>query len=98
MMVLPTSVEPVKTTFLTSSWVTNRLPITDPRPGKTWNTPSGTPASRASSPRRIVVNGVHSAGFTMTAFPAASAGAKPQDAMVIGKFQGVIIPTTPSGS
>ena len=30
--------------------------------------------------------------------PAASAGAKPQPAIGIGKFQGTITPTTPSGS
>jgi hypothetical protein len=30
--------------------------------------------------------------------PAASAGAKPQPAIGIGKFQGTMIPTTPSGS
>ena len=31
-------------------------------------------------------------------FPAASAGANPQDAMGIGKFHGTMTPTTPSGS
>ena len=46
----------------------------------------------------MVVSGVHSAGLTSTAFPAASAGAKPHDAIVIGKFHGVMTPTTPSGS
>ena len=45
-----------------------------------------------------MVSGVHSAGLTSTALPAASAGAMPQDAIVIGKFHGVITPTTPSGS
>ena len=45
-----------------------------------------------------MVSGVHSAGLTSTALPAASAGAKPHDAMVIGKFHGVMTPTTPSGS
>lgn len=34
----------------------------------------------------------------MTALPAASAGAVPHAAMGIGKFQGAMIPTTPSGS
>ena len=61
-------------------------------------TPSGIPASNASSPRRIAVNGVYSAGFRTTVFPAAKAGAKPQPAIGIGKFQGTMIPTTPSGS
>ena len=39
-----------------------------------------------------------SAGFRTTVLPAASAGATFQEAIVSGKFQGVIRPTTPSGS
>ena len=95
---MPTSVEPVNTILRTSGWVTNRSPITEPLPGNTWNTSSGSPASSASSPSRIVVSGVHSAGLMSTALPAASAGAKPHDAIGIGKFHGVITPMTPSGS
>ena len=64
----------------------------------TSNRPSGSPASSASSPSRIAVSGVSSAGLSTTAFPAASAGAKPHAAIVIGKFQGTMIPTTPYGS
>ncbi|CAB4728474.1 unannotated protein [freshwater metagenome] len=41
---------------------------------------------------------MYSAGFNTTVLPAASAGAKPQLAIGIGKFHGTIIPTTPSGS
>jgi hypothetical protein len=44
------------------------------------------------------VSGVHSAGFSTTALPAASAGANPHAAIVIGKFHGTMMPTTPSGS
>ena len=62
------------------------------------STPSGIPASIASSPIRIAVSGVSSAGFRTTVLPAASAGAKPQPAMGIGKFHGTITDTTPSGS
>ena len=64
----------------------------------TVNTPSGSPASSASSPSRIAVSGVSSAGLSTTVLPAASAGAKPQPAIGIGKFHGTITPTTPSGS
>jgi hypothetical protein len=64
----------------------------------TVKTPSGSPASSASSPSRIAVSGVSSAGLSTTVLPAASAGAKPQPAMGIGKFQGTMMPTTPSGS
>ena len=94
----PTSVEPVKTILRTSGWVMKRSPTTEPLPGSTWNSPSGRPASRPSSASRIVVSGVISAGLTSTALPAASAGTKPHDAIVIGKFHGAITATTPSGS
>ena len=62
------------------------------------NTPGGNPASSASSPSRSAVSGVSSAGLRTTVLPAASAGAKPQPAMGIGKFHGTMTPTTPSGS
>ena len=47
---------------------------------------------------RSALSGVSSAGLTTTVFPAANAGARPQPAMAMGKFQGTITPTTPSGS
>ena len=34
-------------------------------------------------------------GFSTTALPAASAGANAQEAIVMGKFQGTMTPTTP---
>jgi hypothetical protein len=78
--------------------VTNRCPTTGPSPGRTVNTPSASPASRPSSASRSAVSGVSSAGFSTTVLPAASAGANPQAAIGIGKFQGTMMPTTPSGS
>ncbi|GAB3914606.1 hypothetical protein GCM10027613_08480 [Microlunatus endophyticus] len=98
MIFFPTAVDPVKVTLRTSGWVTNRFPTTGPSPGSTVKTPSGIPASSASSASRSAVSGVHSAGFSTTQLPAARAGAKPQPAIGIGKFQGTITPTTPSGS
>ena len=98
MICLPTSVDPVKQTLRTNGWVTNRCPTTEPLPGMTVRTPSGIPASRASSPIRTAVSGVSSAGFTTTVLPDASAGATPQPKIGIGKFHGTITPTTPSGS
>ena len=44
------------------------------------------------------MSGVISAGFSTAVFPAASAGPIFHDAISIGKFQGVMRPTTPSGS
>ena len=38
-----------------------------------------------------------SAGLSTTVFPATSAGASFQAGIAIGKFQGVIAPTTPTG-
>ena len=45
-------------------------------PTTTLTTPSGSPASSASSPKRIALSGVSSAGFSTTVLPAASAGAE----------------------
>ena len=74
------------------------LPAVRPGPTTTLTTPSGRPASSASSAKRSAVRGVSSAGFSTTVLPAASAGASFQEAIVRGKFQGVISPTTPTGS
>ena len=94
----PTSVEPVKPILATSGCSISRCPTTEPLPTTTLTTPSGKPASSARSPRRIAVSGVSSAGFSTTVFPHASAGPSFQLAMLSGKFQGTISPTTPSGS
>ena len=48
----PTSVEPVKPIFATSGCSTRRRPTTEPLPTRTFSTPSGMPASSASSARR----------------------------------------------
>jgi hypothetical protein len=88
----------VKTIFLTASWSTSRCPATEPLPGRTWKTPSGSPASAASSATRSAVSGVRSAGLAITGLPAASAGAIPQPRIGIGKFHGTMTPTTPTGS
>ena len=69
-----------------------------PVPVTTLTTPGGSPASRQSSARRMVVSGVSSAGFRTIVFPQARAGASFQIAMFSGKFQGVMAPTTPTGS
>ena len=74
------------------------LPARAPGPTTTFSTPSGSPASDASSAKRSAVSGVSSAGFSTTVLPAASAGPSFQEAIVSGKFQGVISPTTPTGS
>ena len=49
----------------------------------------------ASTAQHALVLG---AGTQTTAFPAASAGAKSSAPIVYGQFQGLITPTTPSGT
>ena len=43
-------------------------------------------------------SGVSSAGFSTTVLPQTSAGASFHDGIAIGKFHGVIAPTTPTGT
>jgi hypothetical protein len=64
----------------------------------TLNTPSGTPASAASSASRSIDSGDCSAGLTTIELPVASAGPIFQLPISSGKFQGMTAPTTPSGS
>ena len=94
----PTSVEPVKAILATSGCSTRRWPHSRPGPATTLTTPSGSPASSASSAKRSAVSGVSSAGLSTTVLPAASAGPIFHEAIVSGKFHGVMSPTTPSGS
>ncbi len=56
------------------------------------------PASRHNSARRMVVPGVSSAGFTTAVQPTARANGSFWLTMSRGKFHGVIMPTTPTGS
>ena len=95
---LPTSVEPVNATLSTSLWAARAAPAVSPKPGTTFTTPSGMPASAMSPARRSAVSGVCSAGLSTTQLPAASAGPSFHAAISSGKFHGMICPTTPSGS
>jgi hypothetical protein len=70
----PVSVSPVNEIRSTSMCAASAAPTTSPAPVTTLKTPSGTPASFASSARRTVVSGVADAGFSTTELPAASAG------------------------
>jgi hypothetical protein len=85
----PTAVEPVKAILSTPGWSTIADPVSPP-PVRTLRTPSGMPASSASSPSRSAVRGVCSAGLRSTVQPAASAGATFQADISRGKFQGMI--------
>ena len=94
----PVVVPPVNETFFTSGCFTIASPITEPLPGTMLTTPRGTPASSQMRPSSRAASGVTSAGFTITALPAARAGASFCASLAIGEFQGVIAATTPSGS
>ncbi|MCY1430239.1 hypothetical protein D9M71_461820 [compost metagenome] len=98
MKYLPTSVEPVNTRQSTSGCRPRALPVCSPKPGSTFNTPAGTPASSASSARRKAENGDCSAGLRITELPAARAGASFHAAMSSGKFHGTTAATTPRAS
>ena len=65
--------------------------------GRIDSTPSGIPARSASTPRASAESGVSEAGRATKAQPAASAGAALRVIMALGKFQGVIEATTPTG-
>ncbi len=60
-------------------------------------TPAGTPDSASSSTKRSPSSGVSVAGLKTTVLPQTSAGAIFHDGIAIGKFHGVITPTTPIG-
>ncbi len=94
----PTAVEPVNATLATSGCSASRAPTVGPAPTTTSNTPSGIPASSASSASRRAVSGVSSAGFTTMVLPVARAGPTFHEVMAAGKFQGMMAATTPSGS
>lgn len=72
---LPTSVEPVKVIRLTSGWFARAFPMTDPEPGRMFNTPAGIPASRLNFASLRRVRLVSLAGFTTTQLPDARIGA-----------------------
>ncbi len=94
----PVAVSPVNAILPTPGCAARPPPTTGPGPVTTLSTPAGRPASSASSPRRSAVSGEYEAGLRIAVLPAASAGPTFQAAIMIGKFQGTIRPTTPIGS
>ena len=93
------SVPPVNDTLPTPGCRTIASPVTRPGPGSTESSPAGSPdSSMIRRPSASDTSGVHSAGFSTTALPAARAGAIFCASLAIGEFHGVIAPTTPIGS
>ncbi len=93
----PTGVEPVKAILAMRLLVARAWPASSPKPLTMLITPAGSRSPISSMTLRIEA-GVCSAGLSTTQLPAASAGASFQAAIRIGKFQGMIWPTTPRGS
>jgi hypothetical protein len=67
-----------------------------PGPLREFRTPGGS-ASLSTSMSLSVESGVNEAGFEITAFPTRMAGASFQERIASGKFQGVMVATTPRG-
>src|SRR5216117_3927667 len=75
----------------------SRSPTSELLPTSRFKTPGGRPARSNISTSLAAVSGVVDDGLKMTVLPATRAGAIFQAGMQIGKFQGVIKETTPSG-
>ena len=80
------------------SSVTSASPSAPPAPVMTFSTPAGRPASCSSAASLMPMIGVAEAGLNTTVLPTTSAGAIFQTGIESGKFQGVIIAQTPSGT
>src|SRR5438552_11962611 len=92
----PVAQEPVNDTALSGPAFTSARPSSPPDPATKLTTPLGAPAWCSASTMRHALNGAADAGFTTTVFPQISAGASFHAGMALGKFQGVISPTTPT--
>ncbi len=95
---MPARVEPVNEIMSRSGCALIAAPTSGPSPLTRLKTPFGTPASCRISAKISAEVGVYSDGFSTMVQPAASAGATLQAIWFMGQFQGVIMPTTPTGS
>ena len=98
MMAAPVRDSPVKVTASMPGWVVSASPAEPgPKPCTTLNTPGGTPASWKASAISTADEGVSSDGLQMMVLPQISAGAAFQVSERMGRFQGEMLATTPSG-
>src|SRR5207249_1319728 len=81
---IPVAVSPVRETMSTLSLDASSFPTTAPGPVIRFTVPAGIPAASISLPSSSVVSGVSDAGFRTAVFPAASAGASFQIAIMNG--------------
>ena len=94
---LPISQDPVNEMALSGLASTSASPSSPPDPATKLTTPFGSPASCSASTMRQALSGAAEAGLSTTVLPQISAGASFQAGIALGKFQGVIRPTTPIG-
>src|SRR5215207_5296732 len=97
-MARPVIVEPVNEITRTPGWLTSAFATSAPGASNKLNTPGGSPASSKAFTNAADMAGVSGDGFQMTVLPATRAGKIFQEGTAMGKFQGVIKPTTPEGS
>ncbi len=93
----PVVVSPVKAILAMRLLEASGLPASRPKPLTMFSTPGGRMSAISSATIRMPT-GVCSAGLMTTQLPAAMAGASFHAAIRMGKFHGMICPTTPSGS
>ena len=93
----PTAVLPVNAIMSTSGAATSASPTSGPGPQTKLSTPGGSTSAtmRQSS---ATPRGSAGAGFTTTVLPQASAGPIFPAQLVIGKLNGLMAATTPTGS
>ena len=96
-MPLPVADEPVNEMTATSGLSTIASPTSPPDPVTRLTTPGGKPASAISSTSSVAQCGVSDDGLNTTVLPVTRAGIVFQHGIAIGKFQGVMMPATPSG-
>ena len=81
----------------TPTFETISAPTFEPEPVSTFNTPAGRPASAKHSATWSPVRGASYPSLRTSVLPYISAGASFHTGIAIGKFHGVMRPTTPSG-
>ena len=95
MMRRPTSVEPVKAVLSTIGLAASSSPTVPPGPATMLTTPGGRSASWKISPSIRAVTEVNEAGLSTELLPAARAGPIFHEAMMNGKFHGMMPVHTP---
>src|SRR2546421_11701400 len=94
---MPTEVDPVNETMSTALELTSASPISAPEPLTKLTTPRGSTQSTMRQ-TSTTASGSCGAGFTTTVLPQASAGPILAAQLVMGKLNGVMQATTPTGS